>query len=329
MRKLILILWAGILSVFSISCYDDEGSNDYHPINEVKISDWKKGGYTAIFKNDTLKITPLSYLDTVRKEPVIQFTEDSDPSRYEYEWKVVASSLTDDRDKGIVLGTERNLRYFVNLKPDSYTLYLKVKDTKTDLIWKSYTSLTVLSVTDKGFFVLGEKEDGTGDYGDNGSENRLYRSADDGETWELVGQYSQDWRAIGICFTEDALLWGTDAGSCSDTVHFVRMDRKTRKIEIIQDFEGPCHGCASFAGGRAFFSTGVEGGENEKDRYSRMKEYHDGRCENVWKLEKDCWPLIVQYGVMRFPLGTDMCNHVVFTTMGLKGYGECVMIEDK
>ena len=57
----------------------------------------EKVGYTAIFKSDTLKITPLSYLDTVRKEPVIQFTEDSDPSRYEYEWKVVASSSTDDR----------------------------------------------------------------------------------------------------------------------------------------------------------------------------------------------------------------------------------------
>ena len=62
MRKLILILWAGILSVFSISCYDDEGSNDYHPINEVKISDWKIGGYTAIFNNYNLKITPLSYM---------------------------------------------------------------------------------------------------------------------------------------------------------------------------------------------------------------------------------------------------------------------------
>ena len=161
MRKLILILWAGILSVLSVSCYDDEGSNDYHSINEVKISDWKKGGYTAIFKSDTLKITPLSYLDTVRKEPVIQFTEDSDPSRYEYEWKVVPGSSTGDLDKGIILGTERNLRYFVDLKPDSYRLFLKVKDTKTDLIWKSYTSLNVLSVTDKGFFVLGEKEDGT------------------------------------------------------------------------------------------------------------------------------------------------------------------------
>ena len=54
---------------------------------------------------------------------MIQFTEDSDPSRYEYEWKVVASSSTDDRDKGIILGTERNLRYFVDLKPDSYRLF--------------------------------------------------------------------------------------------------------------------------------------------------------------------------------------------------------------
>jgi len=95
----------------------------------------------------------------------------------------------------------------------------------------------------------------------------------------------------------------------------------------LQDFEGPCHGCASFGDGRAFFSTGVEGGENEKDRYSRMKEYVDGRCETVLKIKKDCWPLIVQYGVMRFPLGTDNCRRVVFTCLALKGHGETVMIE--
>lgn len=168
---------------------------------------------------------------------------------------------------------------------------------------------------------------GTGDYGENGSENRLYKSADNGETWILIGQYSQDWRAIGVCFTEDALTWGTDAGSCPDTVHFVKMNRKTHKLEILDDFEGPCHGCASFKDGRAFFSTGVEGGENEKDRFARLKEYKNGKIENIWKLEKDIWPLILQYGVMRFPLGTDQCTKVVFTTMGLKGHGETVMIE--
>lgn len=169
---------------------------------------------------------------------------------------------------------------------------------------------------------------GTGDYGDNGSENRLYKSTDNGDTWELIGQYSQDWRAIGVCFTKDALLWGTDAGSCPDTVHFVKMDRQTQKLDILADFEGPCHGCASYADGRAFFSTGVEGGENEKDRYARLKEYKVGEIVNHWQLKKDIWPLIIQYGVMRFPLGTDACDKVVFTTMGLKGHGECVMIED-
>lgn len=168
---------------------------------------------------------------------------------------------------------------------------------------------------------------GTGDYGDNGSENRLYKSIDNGDTWKLIGQYSQDWRAIGVCFTNDALLWGTDAGSCPDTVHFVKLDRQSQKLEILADFEGPCHGCASYVDGRAFFSTGVEGGENEKDRYARLKEYKAGDIINHWQLKKDIWPLIIQYGVIRFPLGTDACDKVVFTTMGLKGHGECVMIE--
>lgn len=168
---------------------------------------------------------------------------------------------------------------------------------------------------------------GTGDYGENGSENRLYRSADNGENWELIGQFSQDWRAIGVCFTPDSLLWGTDAGSCPDTVHFIRMDRKTRTIEILQDFEGPCHGCASYKDGRAFFSTGVEGGENELDNFARLKEWKSGQCETVLKLKKDFWPLIVQYGVMRFPLGSDNCDKVLFTAMGLKHGGESVFIE--
>lgn len=168
---------------------------------------------------------------------------------------------------------------------------------------------------------------GTGDYGEGGCENRLYKSLDNGDTWTLVGQGSQDWRAIGVCFTEDALLWGTDAGSCPDTVHFVRMNRETMRLEILGDLEGPCHGCASYNDGRAFFSTGVEGGENEKDNIARMKEFRNGKIETVWQLKKDIWPLILQYGVMRFPLGTDKCNRVVFTTMGLQGHGETVMIE--
>ena len=170
---------------------------------------------------------------------------------------------------------------------------------------------------------------GTGDYGERDKECRLYKSKDNGGTWEMVGSGSQDWRAIGVCFTIDALLWGTDAGSCHDTVHFVRMNRQTQKIEVLGDFEGPCHGCASYADGRVFFSTGVEGGENEKDRYARLKEYKAGEIVNRWQLKKDIWPLILQYGVMRFPLGSQDCDRVVFTGMALKGCGETIIIEQK
>lgn len=169
---------------------------------------------------------------------------------------------------------------------------------------------------------------GTGDYGKGNCENRLYKSIDNGDTWTLIGQGSQDWRAIGVCFTKDALLWGTDAGSCPDTAHFIRMNRKTQLLEILGDLEGPCHGCASYKDGRAFFSTGVEGGENEKDNFARLKEYKAGKIETIWKLKKDIFPLILQYGIMRFPLGTDNCNRVVLTTMALKKHGEAIMIED-
>lgn len=168
---------------------------------------------------------------------------------------------------------------------------------------------------------------GTGDYGEDNRENRLYKSFDNGDTWQLIGSGLQDWRAIGICFTPTHLIWGTDAGSCPDTVHLVRMSRETHELEILEDFEGPCHGCASLKNGRIFFSTGVEGGINEKDNFSRLKEYSGGQTLNVFSLKKDFWPLIVQYGVMRFPLGTENCIKPVFTTMGLKGHGEYVMIE--
>ena len=163
--------------------------------------------------------------------------------------------------------------------------------------------------------------------GDEDHENRLIKSLDNGNTWETVGEGSQDWRAIGVCPMENYLVWGTDAGSVPDQNHLVRMNRKTYKMEILGDLEGPCHGCASFMDGRVFISTGIEGGENEKDRVARLKIVKENAIENMLMLKKDIWPLILQYGVIRFPLGTENTDKVVFTAFGLKQCGEQVFIE--
>ena len=160
--------------------------------------------------------------------------------------------------------------------------------------------------------------------GDEDFENLLMRSVDNGDTWEKIGEGSQDWRAIGLCFDEDSLIWGTDAGSVPDQNHIIRMDRKTHELTVLADVEGPCHGCGSFSDGRVFISTGVEGGENEADRFARLKEVIGEKVKTLLKMKKDFLPLILQYGVIRFPLGTENTDRVVFTVMGLRRGGEKV-----
>ena len=165
--------------------------------------------------------------------------------------------------------------------------------------------------------------------GDADEECHLMKSMDNGENWEMIGTGSQDWRAIGVCFTKDSLIWGTDAGSVPDQNHIIQMDRKTNQITVIANAEGPCHGCASFSDGRVYISTGVEGGENEQDRFARLKEIKNKQVIDLEKRKKDILPLLLQYGVMRFPLGTENTNKVIFTMMGLKNGGEKVYEQEK
>lgn len=147
MKRNIILFLMLIFPCVMFSCYDDKGSYDYTEVNEVVI-DELGDGYSLIFKKDTLKI-----------EPKLSFSIDSlTPDRYEYEWKAVpgvASNLSSE-----VIGTERNLKYFMELYPGSYALYLKVRDKQTGLLWMNSTSLTVRTEVGRGFLLVGEDAEG-------------------------------------------------------------------------------------------------------------------------------------------------------------------------
>lgn len=165
--------------------------------------------------------------------------------------------------------------------------------------------------------------------GDKDSECRLMRSQDNGDSWETIGEGNQQWRAVGISLTKDSLYWGTDAGSVPDPNFIVRMDRGTRELTKIQQVQGPCHGNAVMGDGTVFVSTGIEGGENEQDRCAHLWQVQpDGRVQEVYKMQKDILPLIVQYGVMRFPMGLDSSDIVVFTAYALQSDGETVYLRE-
>lgn len=166
--------------------------------------------------------------------------------------------------------------------------------------------------------------------GDKDNECKLMRSNDNGNTWDLIGKGSQLWRAIGLSFTENALYWGTDAGSVPNPNYIIKMDRKTLQIEQIQEVQGPCHGNAVLADGTVYVSTGIEGGVNEKDQYAHVwKCDKDGKVTEIIKLKKDMFPHIVQYGVIRYPMGLEESESLVYTTYALKGNGEVVYIEEE
>ena len=161
MRHIFLMLGTGILMILLFSCYDDKGSYDYHDVNEISVT-WMTSGYTMINNSDTLRITPQWELDSTSEEPYIEFSMDDgqDTSRYEYIWEIQESEVT-STDQGTIVGRERNLVYPINLSPTTYTIYLKIRDTETGLLWISNTSLRVAQASEQGYLFLGEKEDGT------------------------------------------------------------------------------------------------------------------------------------------------------------------------
>lgn len=168
---------------------------------------------------------------------------------------------------------------------------------------------------------------GTGDYGQNNEECRLYRSFDYGETFEMIGSGSQKWRSIAICSTNDDLFWGTDAGHSKDKNYVLRYSKADKELICVDELTGPCHGMCVTKDGRIFISSGVEGGENELDKFAKLYEINIDGIQLIKQIKKDIYPYIVQYGVIRFPMGCVNSDKLIYTMMGLKNNGECIYIE--
>lgn len=169
---------------------------------------------------------------------------------------------------------------------------------------------------------------GTGDYGLNNEECRLYQSFDYGESFQLVGHGSQLWRSIAVCPTKDYVYWGTDAGHCKDKNRIVRYEKETKSLENVAELTGPCHGMGVTRNGTIYMSSGVEGGENEVDKFAKLYRVSGLSVDEQKRIKKDLIPYIVQYGVIRFPSGCENSEKLVYTAMGLKHNGETIYIEE-
>ena len=142
MKKIYIILATVCLLIQS--CVNDEGNYDYVAINEV--------GFENI--NDEYSVMTNSTLLEI--DPVINMSEGVDPDsdRFQYEWVCVAAN-----GEKHPIATTRVLNTTISLPTGSYTLWLKVKDTITDLQWNTFTYLTVGTIYTKGILLIGEDEE--------------------------------------------------------------------------------------------------------------------------------------------------------------------------
>lgn len=132
------------------SCVKDEGSNELQPINEVEITGLEENYYKIAY-SETLNI-PIEVTGSLSGK---------NDGQFDYEWFYCNQELSEESHKHTTISTEKDLVYPLEMNPGTYKLYLRVTDKETAMRYEQSTTLTLLSPFVQGFYLFGDKADGT------------------------------------------------------------------------------------------------------------------------------------------------------------------------
>ena len=119
-----------------VSCSPDLGNYEYSDLKEPSVSGLEDA---SVLMFSRLSVNP--------QLSGGEFPDDA----YSFEWKVLDDA---GNSEAVVIGTERNLDYDVELLPGSYTLFYTITQVSTGLFWQFEMKLTVSSSTSEGWMVL-------------------------------------------------------------------------------------------------------------------------------------------------------------------------------
>lgn len=143
MKRVFII---SIISLSILSCSKDLGNYSYKEINEITINGIENS-YRVEYPDGKLQISP----------ELVSTNKGEGSGDYSYEWKAVASLP----NTGIyIIGNNATISSTLSLIPGNYTLYYKVTDNKTGVIWKKSTNLSVATGTSRGFLLAGNNPEG-------------------------------------------------------------------------------------------------------------------------------------------------------------------------
>lgn len=155
--------------------------------------------------------------------------------------------------------------------------------------------------------------------GDESGECYLYWSDDEFATIDRIGDGSQLWRAVGLMFSEDAVIWGTD--SPHQTNHFVSMDRLSGEIRIGQQVGGTIWYAGRTSDGLYFAGSSVEKGPGVTTNRANIYVSRDGiKWESKAAFVKDSLPMpAFKWGTISFPSGSFSSRQIWISGEALRG----------
>jgi hypothetical protein len=169
--------------------------------------------------------------------------------------------------------------------------------------------------------------------GDTDEEARIGWSDDLFKTFNLIGQGSQIWRVCQLVFTEDAVYWGTDAGSAGDQAGIYRWNKSSKELKHIQKIEGVIFYGTRLAKGTIVLSMEREGAKNEKDFFTRLFIItKDDKIKNIkcgtWKNNNSR----LRYAPARLRLQRDQgSNSLIITCLNIRetDNSELIILEEE
>lgn len=149
MRKIYLLLTL-TLSAAMTACVMDKGNYDLVDVNDVEIEGIEES-YSLMAKQETLEI-PITLKGTL---------SGASTEGFEFEWFICSGALSASDHKHTTISKDKDLVFPLDIAPGTYTIYCRVTDTTTKMQFEKYTTLVASSPYTRGFYIYGDKADGT------------------------------------------------------------------------------------------------------------------------------------------------------------------------
>ncbi len=152
--------------------------------------------------------------------------------------------------------------------------------------------------------------------GDAEKECRIIRTFDQFNSFEIVGEGDETWRAVSILFGKENIFYGTDAEFRDNNIY--KLDRETLKRESLGEVGGTVF-YSKQMGDDLFFATTAENAPSQKENVAAL--WHagsDGTCREIVKFKKDFWhPTFFMFGTIHFPFENKLENELYFHLVGV------------